>query len=87
MTAEGEDYDDDSEALSRLSSRTTRLGRDPRPPRQLRFIVRPKMENMEGVRLRAGRVGRNDPPPSSSSHHPSAVVASWVDDDNNYDVC
>jgi hypothetical protein len=63
-TAEDEDDDDDGEASSRSSSRTPRLGRDPRPPRQLAgFIMQPKMESMEGVRLRAGRVGRDDPPP------------------------
>ncbi len=83
-TAEDEDDDDDGEALSRLSSRMTRLGRDPRPPRQLAgFVIQPKMESMEGVRLRAGHVGRDDPRPSSSSCPPSAVVASWVDDDDN----
>ncbi len=83
-TAEDEDDNNNGKALLRLSSKTMRLGRDPLPPRQLAgFIIQPNMESMEGVRLRAGHVGRDDPPPLSSSRPPSAVVASWVNDDHN----
>ncbi len=87
LMAEDREDSNNSKALSRSLSRTTRLGRDPCPPRQLRgFIIQPKMESMEGVWFWAGCLGRNDPPPLLSSHPPSAVVASWVDDNNNYDA-
>ncbi len=86
-TAEDEDDTNDGKASLRSSLRTTRLGRDPRPLRQLAgFIIQPKMESMEGVRLWTGCVGRNDPPPSLSSRPPSTVIASWVDDNDNYDA-
>jgi hypothetical protein len=86
-TAEDEDNNIAGEALLRLSLRKTRLGRDPRPPRQLAgFIIQPKMESMEGIWLRAGCVSCDDLPPSLSFRSPSAVVASWVNDDDNYDA-
>jgi hypothetical protein len=51
-TAEDEDDNNNGKALTRLSLRTTRIGRDPCPPRELAgFIIQPKMVSMEVVWL------------------------------------
>jgi hypothetical protein len=85
--AEDKDDNNNGKALLRSLLRTMRLGRDPRPPRQLAgFIIKLKMKSMEGVWLQAGHVCRDDLPPSSSSCPPSEVVTSWVNHDNNYET-